>query len=78
MPEEKVQIAGDLESIIEMFDKLREVDTEGVAPLQHMMQHVNKLREDSVRGELSNEEALSNVPEKRKGFIAVPKFLKPE
>jgi len=75
--EEKDQIVTDLDSIVEMFDTLQEVDTEGIKPLRHMSEVVNVLRPDEVANELTNEEGLSNAPKTHDGFIAVPKFLKP-
>ncbi|MFT4565605.1 MAG: aspartyl-tRNA(Asn)/glutamyl-tRNA(Gln) amidotransferase subunit C [Saprospiraceae bacterium] len=75
--EEREQIVSDLDSIVEMFDTLQEVDTEGIEPLRHMSEVVNVLRNDKVANELSNEEGLYNAPKTHEGFIAVPKFLKP-
>ena len=61
-----------------MFDKLQEVDTEGVEPRKHIVSHEHPLRDDKVHGELTAEEALTNAPKTRNGYIAVPKFLKPK
>ena len=77
-PEEKKQISRDLEDIVNMFDKLQEVPTEGIEPTRHITSHVHPLRKDEVGNELSNEEALKNAPETNESFIAVPKFLKPK
>lgn len=76
--EEKVQISGDLEDIVKMFDKLQEVDTTGVEPTRHITTHQHPLRADKVANELSPEEALHNAPETHGQFVAVPKFLKPK
>lgn len=75
---EKEKIKEDLNSIVEMFDKLEEVDTDGVAPIRHVSGIVNRKRHDVVSNELSRDQALSNVKSKKEGFIAVPKFLKPK
>lgn len=78
-PEEREQISNDLTSIVKMFDRLSEVDTDGVEPLRHInMNIVNRLRSDKVQGELAQDEALSNVKNNKEGYIAVPKFLKPK
>ncbi len=78
-PEEREQISNDLTSIVKMFDRLSEVDTDGVEPLRHInMNIVNRLRSDKVHGELAQDEALSNVKNNKEGYIAVPKFLKPK
>ena len=76
--QEKLKITEDLENIVNMFDKLAEVNTDGVEPLRHVTEVVNRYREDTVDGELSNKRALENVKVKVDGFIAVPKFLKPK
>ena len=76
--DEKQKISSDLSGIVEMFDKLAEVDTDGVEPMRHVTDITNRHREDIVKGELSNERALKNVNTKVDGFIAVPKFLKPK
>lgn len=78
IPEEKVQIGKDLEKIIEMFDKLVEVDTENVEPTRHMTSHQHPLRDDQVDHELSTKSALLNAPETHESFVAVPHFLKPK
>ncbi len=75
---EKQQITQDLQSIVDMFDKLQEVNTDGVEPLHHVGHSTSALRKDEIRNELSQDEALQNVPSRKGGFIAVPKFLKPE
>ena len=77
-PAEKEQITKDLEDIVAMFDKLLEVDTEGVTPTTHMSEHEHPLREDVVGNELKVEQVLKNAPESKDNFIAVPKFLKPK
>ncbi len=76
--EEKRKIKNDLNSIVEMFDKLQEVNTDNIEPIRHMSLNVNRKREDKVDNELSNHEALKNVENTLDGFIAVPKFLNPK
>jgi aspartyl-tRNA(Asn)/glutamyl-tRNA(Gln) amidotransferase subunit C len=77
--DERAKISKDLTSIIDMFDRLNEVDTDGVEPLRHINRDIiNRLREDRIAGELSQDQALANVDSKKGGYIAVPKFLKPK
>ncbi len=73
---EKEQIKKDLEQIIIFFDKLRELDTNGVTPLVHMTSNVNLLREDLPGEMLSVEEALSNAPYKDDQYFKVPRVIK--
>ncbi|MEL6389973.1 MAG: Asp-tRNA(Asn)/Glu-tRNA(Gln) amidotransferase subunit GatC [Bacteroidota bacterium] len=76
--DEKETIKNDLGNIVNMFDRLQEVDTTDVAPMRHITDAVNRLREDRVANQLTREEALANAPVHKDGFIAVPKFLKPK
>ena len=52
--QERSKINSDLSSIIDMFDRLNEVDTDNVEPLRHINRDIiNRLREDQIDGELS-------------------------
>ncbi len=73
---EKVAIKKDLQRMIQFVEKLNELDTTGVAPLLHMSDRVNALREDVVKGSISREEALLNAPLKDTQFFKVPKVIK--
>jgi aspartyl-tRNA(Asn)/glutamyl-tRNA(Gln) amidotransferase subunit C len=74
--EARKDIEQDLAKIIGFVDKLSEVDTEGVAPLVHVNEDVNILREDQPKRELTQEQALKNAPVKDSDYIKVPKVLK--
>ncbi len=76
--EDKAAIRKDLENVLSLVEKLQEVDTEGVEPLIHMTVEQNELREDQAVDELTQEEALSNAPQKDSDYIKVPKFLRQE
>jgi len=65
----------DLEKILEMCEKLNEVDTEGVEPLIYMSDNENLLREDEVVQSISHEDALKNAPKKDSDFFRVPKVI---
>lgn len=74
--QEKQDIRKDLQSMIAFVEKLQEVDTTGVEPLQHMGNNTNVLREDVLKGSISREEALLNAPLKDEQFFKVPKVIK--
>ena len=75
--EERNGLKGDLESVLEMVNKLGEIDTEGVEPLTHIVGHNdNAMREDIVANQLSVEEALMNAPEAQPPYFIVPKVIK--
>ena len=73
---EKSAIKTDLQRMIQFVEKLNELDTTGVAPLLHMSDNINALREDEVKGSISREEGLQNAPLKDEQFFKVPKVIK--
>ena len=73
---EKSAIKTDLQRMIQFVEKLNELDTTGVAPLLHMSDNINALREDEVKGSISREEGLQNTPLKDEQFFKVPKVIK--
>lgn len=64
-----------LQSIIEMMDSLSEIDTEGVAPLNHVMDIENVFREDTVHESMGAEKVLANAPEENENMFQVPKIV---
>ena len=73
---EKAAIKNDLQSMISFVEKLNELDTTGVEPLIHMSENINVLREDEVKGSITQEEALKNAPLHDDRFFKVPKVIK--
>ena len=65
----------DLENILDMCEKMKSVDTDGVKPLIYMADSQNVLRDDEVKQEISREEALKNAPKKDSDFFRVPKVI---
>ena len=72
---ERSRIGEDLEKILEMINKLEEIDTSEVEPLQYIHDEVNVLREDAPDNMLSTDEALSNAPKRVDNYFAVPKII---
>lgn len=73
--EAKAIIKSDLERILDLVEKLNELDTDGVEPLIHMTEAVNVLRDDEVVEEISKEDALRNAPRKDSDYFKVPKVI---
>jgi aspartyl-tRNA(Asn)/glutamyl-tRNA(Gln) amidotransferase subunit C len=73
---EKEEIKNDLQKMISFIEKLNELDTSGIEPLLHMSNEVNMLREDEVKGSISQEEALKNGPMHDEQFFKVPKVIR--
>ncbi len=65
----------DLENILEMCEKLKEVNTDGVEPLIYMTDSHTVLRDDVVVQEISHDEALKNAPKRDSDFFRVPKVI---
>ena len=68
-------IKGDMNKILGFMEKLNAVDTDGVEPLIFMTDEINVLREDKVKMEITQEEALSNAPKHDPYYFRVPKVL---
>lgn len=74
--EETEKLAIDMESIIRYsMDKLKELDTENVKPMEHVLPIRNVFREDNREESFSRDEILKNAPDKDKGCFIVPKVV---
>lgn len=72
----KEKIKNDLDKIIKFIDKLEEVNTDNVDPLIYLSEEVNNFRDDTVKDEVSQAEALKNAPKKDSDYFKVPTVLK--
>jgi aspartyl-tRNA(Asn)/glutamyl-tRNA(Gln) amidotransferase subunit C len=72
---ERHEIKQDLEAILEMVEKLEEVETDGIEPLTHLNSGPQVLRSDMVGNQLTEEEALRNAPDKQPPYFRVPKVI---
>ena len=61
--------------MLAFIDQLKEVDTENIAPLIHMTEDVNILRDDESIVRISQQEALENAPSKDSTYFKIPKVL---
>ncbi len=73
--EEKKLFALQLNTILDYFHIIEEINTEGVQPTLHVLNRVNVSREDVVKESLSAEVALANAPAKEKGYFRAPKIV---
>ena len=74
-PKEKEKFQGQLGEVLKYFQKLQEVNVEGVEPTAHAFPRFNVWDEDqSVEG-FTAEEALSNAPKARNDQVVVPKVV---
>lgn len=72
---EKEQLQGDLNNILTLVEKLKELDTEHVEPLIYINEEVNVWRDDVVQGQVERRSALKNAPQANEDFFIVPKII---
>jgi aspartyl-tRNA(Asn)/glutamyl-tRNA(Gln) amidotransferase subunit C len=72
---ETLRLTTDLNGILGQFERLQELDTNGVPPTSHSLPLQNVFRDDAVRPSLPREAATANAPEKRDGNFIVPQIM---
>jgi aspartyl-tRNA(Asn)/glutamyl-tRNA(Gln) amidotransferase subunit C len=73
--EERAQFTTQLNSILEYFEQLQQIDTTGVPPMSHAVEITNVFREDEPQPALSPEEALQNAPDREENYFQVPRVI---
>ncbi len=68
-------LAGELSAVLAFMEQLNEVDVDGVEPMTSVTPMRLKRREDVVTDGNMVEKILSNAPDAREGFFAVPKVV---
>ena len=70
------QLQPDLQNIIKYISQLDELDTDGVEPTYQVFEMENVWREDEIKPQEADREALLNLaPESEDNQIKVPKVL---
>lgn len=72
---EREEIKASLTSLVGMFGRIREVDTDGVEPLMSLAGVSNITREDKAENTLTPEQALSGAPGVSGPYFSVPKVI---
>lgn len=76
MTEEEIERMRDqLSHILENFDVLRQVDTEGVEPTGHSVEMESVMREDEPRPSMPLQDVLANAPDREDDFVKVRAVL---
>jgi aspartyl-tRNA(Asn)/glutamyl-tRNA(Gln) amidotransferase subunit C len=76
VPEENLPaLAGELSNIITFMEQLNEVNVDGVEPMTSVTPMRLKRRQDGVTDGNMQAKILSNAPDAREGFFAVPKVV---
>ncbi len=76
--EDKEKYTPKLNSVLDYFGELDEVDTEGVEPTYHVLPMSNVFRDDAEgvpTRSLPQAEVLSNAPKKQDGFFKAPRMM---
>ncbi|SLN39769.1 Glutamyl-tRNA(Gln) amidotransferase subunit C [Roseovarius gaetbuli] len=68
-------LAEEFNTILGFIEQLNEVDVEGIEPMTSVTPMRLKRREDVVTDGNQQAEILSNAPDAREGFFAVPKVV---
>lgn len=68
-------LAGEFNTILGFIEQLNEVDIEGVEPMTSVTPQRLKRRADVVTDGDQQARVLSNAPDAREGFFAVPKVV---
>lgn len=73
--EEVERFQAQLSDILDHFDVLRLIDTEGVPPTAHTLDLVNVERDDEVRPSMPVEDVLRNAPVREGDYFRVRAVL---
>ncbi|MBS0125185.1 Asp-tRNA(Asn)/Glu-tRNA(Gln) amidotransferase subunit GatC [Thetidibacter halocola] len=74
-PEALPALAQEFNTILGFIEQLNEVDVEGVEPMTSVTPMRLKRRKDGVTDGDMQDKILSNAPDAREGFFAVPKVV---
>ena len=65
----------DMNKILGYMDKLDQLDTSDVEPLEHVTEQPSILRKDEAKDPISHEEALKNAPDADSDYFRVPRVI---
>ena len=69
------KLAGDLNSIFDFIEKLKELNTDNVEPLTSVAETTLKLRVDEANSKNIRDQILKNSPEENEDFFVVPRVV---
>ena len=72
---EKKRLTSEMEQIISYMDKLNELDTSDIKPMEHVIPIWNVLREDIAEKSYDREKMLANAPLSEDGCFKVPRVV---
>lgn len=68
-------VASGISDVLKLVDQLQAADTEGVAPMAHPQDAVQRLRPDQVTEADQRSELQANAPAEENGLFLVPKVI---
>ena len=74
-PQEEQDFAGQLSSILDYFEQIRQLDTDNVAPMTRAIDVSNITRSDQQISNNETESLLDSAPERQDDFFRVPKIM---
>ena len=74
-PEEEKEFTTQLNSILDYFDQLSELDTDNVAPTTRAIETSNITRVDQLEPFTDKQALLDSAPEQESGYFRVPKIM---
>ena len=74
-PDALPALASEFNTILGFIEQLNEVDIDGVEPMTSVTPQKLKRRKDVVTDGGQQDKVLSNAPDAREGFFAVPKVV---
>lgn len=72
---EKETFSEQLNAILQVADKLNEVDITNVEPTTHGLSELNVMREDEIKASLPLDKVFLNAPDEEDGHFKVPAVL---
>ena len=73
--QEREVISKDLEHILDMVDKIEEIDADGVEPLRHITKQSISGRKDNPEQFEDIDSLIEQAPERKDRFIVIPKVV---
>jgi aspartyl-tRNA(Asn)/glutamyl-tRNA(Gln) amidotransferase subunit C len=74
-PDALGELGNRMQSILSYFDKLQELNTDGVEPMVHPVELRNVLADDQPGCSLTPQQALANAPARLDDLFRVPKVI---
>ena len=69
------EMADNLQHLLDYFESIREIDTEGIPPTWHSVELANILRPDIPKDPMPRQQILESAPQTDDGRIVVPKVI---